>query len=155
MSRSLFVRNRQQARRVDSSQLRAIASTLLQRLLRFPEYDLGIYLVADPEMTQLNETFLGHAGSTDVITFNYAEPGAPITIHGEIFICVAEAVRQARKFHVTWQTELTRYLVHAVLHLQGYDDREPKQRRLMKRIEGALLRALGRLHRLASLHARK
>jgi probable rRNA maturation factor len=154
VSRSLFVRNRQRTRRVDSSQLRAVATTLL-RLLRFQQYDIGVYLVADPEMTQLNETFLGHAGSTDVITFNYAEPGAPITIHGEIFICVEEAVRQARKFRVPWQTELTRYLVHAVLHLKGYDDREPKQRRPMKRIEGALLRALGRLHRLASLHARK
>ena len=41
---------------------------------------------------------------------------------GKSFVCLDEAVRQARRFHTTWQSELVRYVVHGVLHLLGYDD---------------------------------
>ena len=47
------------------------------------------------------------------------------TLHGEIFICVDEAVLQARKFRTSWQSEIVRYLVHGVLHLLGHDDSRP------------------------------
>jgi len=44
------------------------------------------------------------------------------TLLGEIYICVDEAVLQARKFGTSWQSEVIRYLVHGVLHLLGFDD---------------------------------
>ena len=112
-------------------------------------------------MTRLNETFLRHKGSTDVITFDYAEqvdqasrlssprpqlalPGQArrlsCLLHGEIFVCLDEAVSQARRFHTTWQSELVRYVVHGVLHLLGYDDRDSRARRRMKAAEDALVR---------------
>jgi rRNA maturation RNase YbeY len=111
VSRALFVRNRQRASRVDARHLRSAARTLLQELLDLVEFNLGIYLVAAPEMSRLNQSFLGHAGSTDVITFDYREPSAsarPAAIHGEIFICIDEAIRQAKIFHTSWETELER-----------------------------------------------
>ena len=48
---------------------------LFNELPKVQGAELGVYLVATPEMTRLNETFLQHAGSTDVITFDYAELG--------------------------------------------------------------------------------
>ncbi len=63
-------------------------------------------------------------------------------LHGEIFVCLPEAMKQARRFRTTWQTELVRYLVHAILHLSGYDDRTPAKRRVMKRAEDKALRTL-------------
>ena len=72
-------------------------------------------------MTRLNETFLHHSGSTDVITFDYASrPNTPI-LQGEIFVCVDEAVEQARRFCCAWQEEIIRYVIHGVLHLTGFD----------------------------------
>ncbi|PYJ97280.1 MAG: hypothetical protein DME23_16275, partial [Verrucomicrobia bacterium] len=64
------------------------------------------------------------------------------------------AVAQARRFRTTWQSELVRYLVHGVLHLRGYNDRQPKFRRVMKREEDRLVRELTRLFPLSKL-ARK
>ena len=102
--------------------------------------ELGVHLVAAPEMTLLNETFLHHTGSTDVITFNHAEENSTDSIHGEIFICLDDAVKQADAFRTTWQSELARYVIHGVLHLRGFDDLTPSKRRVMKREENRLLR---------------
>ena len=138
----LHLHNRQRTRPLDRRRFLNAAQTLLRNLLRREQFDLGIYFVAAPEMTRLNEQFLQHAGSTDVITFDYSDPGQPELLIGEIFICVDEAVTQARRYRATWQRELLRYLVHGVLHLSGYNDRSPAQRRRMRRTEDHFLRRL-------------
>jgi len=91
-------------------------------------------------MAALNWQHLQHEGPTDVITFGYADGGK--VLHGELFICIDVAVEQARQFRTTWQDELMRYVIHGILHLQGYDDMEPAKRRIMKRAENRLLKQL-------------
>lgn len=150
------LRNRQRVRAVDTMLFRRLARQLLRDILRVPRYELAVHLVEAPEMTRLNQTYLSHAGSTDVITFDYGneEQAAPY-LHGEIFICLDEAVRQAGQFGVTWQSELARYFIHGVLHLLGFDDRTIVSRRKMKREENRLLRELSRNQVLARLAHRK
>jgi probable rRNA maturation factor len=151
---------------VDLRLLRRIAQALLKETWPDGGLDLGIYVVAQPEITRLNETFLHHKGSTDVITFDYAEgarrvsrlsrlgvsiprkldrqDACPAPLHGEVFVCLNEALSQARRFRATWQSELVRYVVHGVLHLLGHDDLESRARGKMKGAEDALVRKLAR-----------
>src|SRR5436309_6537353 len=68
----LVLRNRQRTRPLNSPLLRRITRVLLTDLLSLERFDLAIHLVAAPEMARLNQRFLDHAGSTDVITFDYA-----------------------------------------------------------------------------------
>jgi rRNA maturation RNase YbeY len=103
------------------------------------------------EMTRLNETFLHHRGVTDVITFDYAEGLTRGSIQGEIFVCLDEARIQARRFRTTWQDELVRYIVHGLLHLDGYDDHRKADRLRMKRRENELMRQLARKFPLEKL----
>jgi rRNA maturation RNase YbeY len=143
----LCVLNRQRTRAVDVSALRRLLRSLLSDLLDIEEANVGLYLVGAPEISRLNETFLRHAGATDVITFDYlnnaAVAGASARkLHGEIFVCVSEAVAQARRFRATWQSEVLRYIVHGVLHLQGHTDTRPAARRRMKAVENRLMRRL-------------
>jgi len=180
--------NRQRVLRVDLRLLKRIVKAVLGELLEEERFDLGIYLVGMPEIIRLNETFLGHRGVTDVISFDYSERGGrgsrsfgalgtarptsrvvgravpsappirddgPALLHGEIFICVEEAVRQARRFGTTWQSELVRYLVHGLLHLRGFDDSRVRERRRMKKEEDRLLRALTGRFELRKLALRK
>jgi probable rRNA maturation factor len=156
MSGEFSVQNRQRTFAIDLRLLRRITNTVLTELLAVEQFELGIHLVATPEMTQLNETFLGHSGSTDVITFNYSDPATchpppASTLHGEIFISIDEAVAQSRSFRSTWQSELVRYLVHGLLHLLGHDDAQPAARRKMKREEQRLLCELARRFPLSKL----
>ena len=147
MSLDLTIQNRQRTRAINTRQLRQIIATLLAELLKIKNAELGVTLVAAPEMTRLNEAFLQHEGSTDVITFDHREPGTlnlefGTTLHGEIFVCVDEAIVQARRFRTTWQSEVVRYIVHGVLHLLGHQDHRAADRRAMKREENRLLTLL-------------
>ena len=164
MSRTLVLRNRRRRRKIDLRRFRRIVEALLVEL-KIEQAELGIYFVAAPEMTRLNETFLKHRGPTDVLAFDYADnAAAPVTartgasktgqnhaltgaatrLHGEIFVCIDQAVLQARRFRTTRRSELVRYIVHGMLHLCGFNDEHPAARRKMKRAENGLLRQMTR-----------
>ena len=153
MSRTLSVRNRQRVRRVNTPLIRRIALHVLNEQLRIDDFELAIHLVAAREMAEVNWNFLQHEGSTDVITFDYSS-GSQETFHSEIFICLDDAVKQAREFRTTWQSELTRYVIHGLLHLCGHDDLKPATRRKMKREENRLLRVTAKRFALSKLETR-
>jgi len=123
-----------------------VAVHLLEGLLELPAYELAVHFVSARRMAQVNWDFLGHEGSTDVITFDYGReyewPQADGALRGELFICPADAAAQALAFGTCWQEEIVRYFVHGVLHLRGYDDLEPGPRRIMKNEENRLTQAL-------------
>jgi probable rRNA maturation factor len=72
-------------------------------------------------------------------------------LHGELFVCVDEAIVQAKKFRTSWQSEIARYIVHGILHLLGHDDLKSNLRRRMKREENRLLRRLSNKFSLAQI----
>jgi probable rRNA maturation factor len=150
----LSLRNRQRTRRVDVQLLRKVIRFLLEELRGQDSFELGIHLVGRDEMARINETFLQHAGSTDVITFNHNEISAVEGLHGEIFISVDDAVKQAREFGTTWQSELARYIVHGVLHLEGFDDLERVGRKKMKAEENRVVKLLTQEFAIAKLQRR-
>jgi probable rRNA maturation factor len=121
---------------------RRLVRSLLDKELNLADYSLAINFVDAISITRLNETWLRHGGSTDVITFDYRDPANPGFLAGEVFVCVEEAVRQAARFKTTWRREIARYLIHGVLHLCGYDDQTAVARRKMKREENRLLARL-------------
>lgn len=137
----LVLRNRRSGRCVDMPLFRRITRYLLEEVLALDQYEIAVHLVGEPEMTRLNESFLGHHGSTDIITFDHLPAPCPGRLHGELFICLPVAAAQAREFRTTWQSELTRYVGHGLLHLMGFDDLEPARRRVMKAQENRLLKA--------------
>ena len=156
----LVIRNRQRVQPLDTRLLRKITTELLTELIGVSEVELGIALVSSREMAAVNQSYLQHEGSTDVITFDHvalpAIKGAlPRQLHGELFICVEEAMRYAKEFRTTWQLEVVRYVVHGVLHLCGYDDLQAKLRREMKREEVRLLELLEKRFNIARLRKRK
>lgn len=161
--RQLSFHNHQRACALDLRCFRKIARWLLDQQFFLAGYELEASLLKDAAMARLNEQFVHHAGSTDVITFDYTmwdsarqEGASPQSANsaesslrhppsailgGEIFLCPDEALRQARRFRTTWQSELVRYFIHGVLHLLGHDDLSAAPRRRMKREENRLLRA--------------
>jgi probable rRNA maturation factor len=154
MNGDLRLRNRQSTRKVDTRLLRQITKALLTELLSISEFDLTLHLLESKEMALVNQTHLGHSGSTDVITLDYSTKTASPLLAGEIFICIDEAVAQAKEFGTTWQSELARYVIHAVLHLLGHDDLKAQARRRMKSEENRLLKELDRRFHLSKLARR-
>jgi probable rRNA maturation factor len=148
----LYVRNRQRTRPVNTKLLETIASVLIEKTCP-EEFRVGILLVSAREMARLNEAFLKHTGPTDVLAFGYSGDHSR-SLHGEVFICVDEAMRQARRFGTTWQKEVVRYLAHGLLHFQGYEDGSAAERERMKSVENALVQDLARQFSLSQLSRR-
>lgn len=155
---TLALLNRQRTKKINTRLLKEIVQAVFKELEieSVESVELGISLVGAREMTLLNETFLKHEGSTDIITFDYQEPGTgnrkpESKLHGELFICVDEAILQAKRFRSTWQSEIVRYMVHGILHLLGHDDLKPALRRRMKREENRLVRRLSQKISFAQL----
>jgi probable rRNA maturation factor len=134
LQRRVSVNNRQHDCPIHGVRLRRLIRHLLNTQLGRARYDLAIHLISARRMARENEAHLNHAGPTDVITFDYAEPGDDGLV-GELLICPAVAADQARRYATRWETEVVRYVVHGILHLQGYDDRTPAARRRMKQAE--------------------
>ena len=88
-----------------------------------------VWLISDRRMSQLHRQFLGQTGPTDVLTFQ----------HGEIFISVETAKRHARAFGNSPTRELQLYIVHGLLHLNGFDDRTQPDARRMERTQAKIL----------------
>jgi probable rRNA maturation factor len=147
----LILRNHQHRQPLDLKLFRQIAHAFLQEQLARRQFEIGIHIVAAPQMASINETYLGHTGSTDVITFGYTDPKSAEPLIGDIFLCIDDAYKHARRFRTSWQSELVRYFVHGMLHLQGYDDEKPGSRRVMKREENRLMKKLSRRFQLPGL----
>ena len=74
----------------------------------------------DDFLLDINRRHLGHDDYTDIITFPFEEN--PIV--GEIYISIDRVKENAETFHVRFEDELRRVMIHGVLHLCGYDDHE-------------------------------
>ena len=92
--------------------------------------EISVLLISDRKMSELHRRFMQIAGPTDVITFQ----------HGEICISVETAQRQAKTYRTSLDHELRLYLVHGLLHLHGFDDREREARAVMRTVQARIMR---------------
>ena len=93
--------------------------------------DVEVVVVGDDEIRRLNAAWLGVRRRTDVLAFPLCIPNAPSPLVGQVVISADAARRQARRLRVPLPLELDLLVTHGVLHLVGYDDRNPGEARLM------------------------
>ena len=134
----ISVRNLQRNIRVDVVDLEKFAAKAAKLCLSLPRKKakeleqlpaISVLIVSDRKITSLHQRFMNESGPTDVITFQ----------HGEIFISAEMARRNARRFKNSLGQELRLYLVHGLLHLHGFDDRDPESARKMEVVQRKIL----------------
>ena len=67
------------------------------------------------------------------------KPGRVSPVRGEIYVDLDTAAERAPEFETTFEEEAARYLVHGLLHLMGYDDRDEEGQRQMRELEDRYL----------------
>ena len=92
--------------------------------------DVQYIFCGDDYMTEVNEKYLNHDTLTDIITFS--DSNNPLVISGDIFISVERVRENAHILNNDFEEELSRVLVHGVLHLLGYDDHTPDEKLKMR-----------------------
>ena len=106
--------------------------------------ELSVALVDDETIAALNGDYRGKPRATDVLSFSlmegeHAERRGGLL--GDVVISVPTAARQARERHRGLEGEVTRLLIHGVLHLVGHDHEEDDEARAMRAEERRLWRA--------------
>jgi probable rRNA maturation factor len=93
---------------------------------RVPHATFDVTFLEAPAMARLNEDHLGHAGATDIITFELpARDGTP---GGDIYVCPEIARAHARDWAVPVREEYARLVIHGVLHALGHEHPEDEDR---------------------------
>ncbi|MBJ6107511.1 rRNA maturation RNase YbeY [Hymenobacter sp. BT523] len=88
---------------------------------------------SDDYLHQLNVEYLDHDTLTDVITFDNSD-NADI-LEGDIFISVERVRDNAHDLGVSFRDELHRVMIHGVLHLLGYHDKDLLSQTAMRKKE--------------------
>lgn len=110
--------------------------------------EVSISFVDDDEIAELNETYRGKVGPTDVLSFECDnledeffdfEMEEDIYQLGDIVIAVDVAERQTKEFGTTFEGEITLLMVHGLLHLCGYDHIEDEEAEVMEAREAELI----------------
>jgi len=91
---------------------------------------LNYILTNDNILVQLNKEYLRHFTLTDIITFDLSEKEGELC--GDVYISVDRAKENAREFKVSLKNELSRLMIHGVLHLMGYKDKSLEERAQMR-----------------------
>ncbi len=96
--------------------------------------ELTVVFVDDARLREMNRQFLGHDYETDILTFDYSEPGAR-GLFGELYISIDRIRDNAPHYGVPFDDELHRVLAHGLLHLLGFDDQTDEQTARMRQAE--------------------
>ena len=114
----------------DSQRLRSLADRVA---LVHAVGTAQLVLTDDEHLADLNQSYRGVDGPTDVLSFSYeagagdAPVGADERISGEIYVSVDRARQQACDRGAQYFDELARLVVHGLLHLAGYDHGTPEE----------------------------
>lgn len=143
---------------VDELSLVSVSRYALHELGINPLAELSVLLMDIEAMTELHIKWMDEPGPTDVMSFPMDEldtarrpddTGPGPALLGDVVLCPAVALDQARSAGHSLDDELHLLTVHGILHLLGYDHAEPADEKVMFRLQNDLLDAW-REHRATS-----
>ena len=141
MRMGILVFNQQRDLKLSSRAVKA----LVQAVLSSEGVECGevsVYFVSEKTICQLHHDFFQDPSPTDCISF----PLETNPLSGEVFVCPKTAVKYASEKRLDPYEETALYVVHGLLHLLGYDDLTPAQRRIMRKKEKSCMDELNRLN---------
>jgi len=90
--------------------------------------EVSYIFCSDEYLLEMNRQYLNHDYYTDVITFDYCEAD---DVSADVFISVDRVSENAQNIGVSATDELHRVMVHGLLHLLGYHDKESADKEQM------------------------
>jgi len=135
----ISVRNEQREAPVSVAQTARLARRAVRQLRIRMRGTLAITFIDTRRMRALNRRFLRHDRPTDVLSFRYHRE----SVVGDILISPSAARAYARANGLKYADELSRYVVHGLLHWTGQNDQTPAQRKKTRRREDHILKVCG------------
>jgi rRNA maturation RNase YbeY len=100
------------------------------------EGEINYIFCSDDYLHKINLDFLDHDTLTDIISFDYT---VGKELHGDIYISVDRVKENASDFKVSFNDEMSRVMIHGVLHYCGYKDKSEDDKKEMRSKENHYL----------------
>lgn len=97
---------------------------------------INLVFCTDERILDINRSFLEHDYYTDIITFDTSI--GPV-ISGDIYISLDTVKSNAEQLNLPYKQELYRVIIHGILHLCGYPDKQPEEANQMRVLENEAL----------------
>ena len=104
---------------------------------------IGIVIVDNETIHNLNKDFLQHDYPTDVISFQVESEMESGYLEGEVIVSAEMAQSRAPEFGWSDKEEVILYVIHGLLHLVGFDDRTAEEWKVIREKERYYLRHAG------------
>jgi rRNA maturation RNase YbeY len=111
-----------------------ISETILEE--NHKEGEINYIFCSDDYLYKINVDFLDHDTLTDIISFDYS---VGKELHGDIYISVDRVKENASDFNVSFEDEISRVMIHGVLHYCGYKDKSEADEKEMRSKENYYL----------------
>ncbi|WP_298349769.1 rRNA maturation RNase YbeY [uncultured Dokdonia sp.] len=98
--------------------------------------ELNYIFCDDAYLHKINVDFLDHDTFTDIISFDYTQGNV---VSGDMYISVERVEENAQDFNCSFRDELSRVMVHGILHYCGYKDKSTEEAKLMRSKENTYL----------------
>ncbi|MDP6959679.1 MAG: rRNA maturation RNase YbeY [Planctomycetota bacterium] len=121
----ISISNLQRKIRVPRKRLERLVRLILRKEKK-ARGDVSFAIVDNRRIRKLNRQYLNHDYATDVLAFPMASP-----LLGEVILSAEYAIKEAKSRGISPQEELLRYAAHGLLHLLGYDDHDPGDKKIM------------------------
>lgn len=134
-------------------------STWIQEVLlkeKKSSNEINYIFCNDDSLLNLNRKYLNHNTLTDILTFEVS-PTLPFKqksrgktsgreknqiLFADIFISIPRVKENAKTFNFSFEDELSRVMVHGILHLCGYGDKNTGEKKTMRKMENFYLAVL-------------
>jgi probable rRNA maturation factor len=104
--------------------------------------EVTLRVVQEPEGRRLNRHYRGKDCATNVLTFAYSAPGDAVAA-GDIVLCAPVVEAEASAQRKPLEAHYAHLVVHAMLHLQGYDHQRDDEAAVMEARESQIVTRLG------------
>ena len=117
---------------IDENWIRSICENILKDNNQ-PEAVVTIIFSNDSKLRKLKMGYFDADVLTDTISFNLEDEGDPI--EGEIYISLERVAENSQTYKQDFIMECKRVIIHSCLHLLGFDDQLPEEKKEMTRLE--------------------
>ena len=94
---------------------------------KIKKYNINFTQISDISIKRMNRKYRKVNRITDVISFLVDEN----LFMGDIYISDIRPKKNAKKYGLTYQQEICYLVIHSILHLEGYTDYTPENKKKM------------------------
>ena len=129
----VLIKNQQKDLKISVNKLKKSLASFLQHKGVLCQ-EVIVHYVSKKRIGQIHKDYFDDESPTDCISLPIDPPtdDSPFSILGEIFVCPKIALEYAKAHQGDPHEETLLYTIHGLLHLLGYNDQTPAQRKIMR-----------------------